>query len=267
MDLPFGGAAITATAGNVRVWRDLRLEFEKAPSCLSDVTLTVSEPGKALVRIQPPAVVTEFVAEAKRLYGLYFDSTQGYKLLHDSIKKHHLDLGIQLRKKRLPVRQSELDAYELVYTKGPAGAPGTKYLHSSTQGDARNRNAQGGENHPRVGQAILVFLYALWEDYYRERFAEACGVEKNRIFAPIMGDLRWLRISIVHHKAIAKKEVERCEVLKWFKHNDRMDVTNDHMEEMFTQVHRFLLAFSFDTGPFIRTVQAPSPQLAPPGRT
>ena len=42
-----------------------------------------------------------------------------------------------------------------------------------------------------------------------------------------MGDLRLIRNSIVHHAGIALKEIEKCELLRWYKKDDEIFIDED----------------------------------------
>ena len=61
----------------------------------------------------------------------------------------------------------------------------------------------------------LISIYQYWEDYFRSKIANYLYLkDKSDLKSPIMGDVRRLRVSIIHHKGIALKDVERCEILK-----------------------------------------------------
>lgn len=47
-------------------------------------------------------------------------------------------------------------------------------------------------------RALLVFIYQLWEDSFRGRVADLCGVPHRSVMCDVMGDLRLVRIDLVH---------------------------------------------------------------------
>lgn len=47
-------------------------------------------------------------------------------------------------------------------------------------------------------RAFLVFVYQVWEDSFRGRIAELCDVPNGRVRCDVMGDLRLVRIDLVH---------------------------------------------------------------------
>lgn len=61
-----------------------------------------------------------------------------------------------------------------------------------------------------------------------------------------MGDLRYLRTSIVHHKAIAKEEVENCKLLQWFKKGDKIYVNSKMFEEIIFYIKGYINQMNAD---------------------
>jgi len=56
------------------------------------------------------------------------------------------------------------------------------------------------------------------------------GVNKKELKAEIMGDIRLLRDSIIHHAGVAKKRTERCVLLRWFKSGEEVFIDNIKFE-------------------------------------
>ena len=80
-------------------------------------------------------------------------------------------------------------------------------------------------------------IYQFWEDQYRQDIAAALDkAEKNELRVPVMGDLRYLRQSIIHNSGIAVSDVERCEVLRWFRRGERIALTQDQMKRIVREV-------------------------------
>lgn len=63
-------------------------------------------------------------------------------------------------------------------------------------------------------------LYQYWEDNIRPRIAQIFGVETNKIVHPLFGDVRNLRNAIIHNRGIATDDVEKNELLRWYKRGD-----------------------------------------------
>jgi len=70
-------------------------------------------------------------------------------------------------------------------------------------------NSEGGSHEQQHARSIIVFLYTYWEDEIRPRLAKAKGIKTNQIISDIMGDLRILRHTILHTKAILQVQKHR----------------------------------------------------------
>jgi hypothetical protein len=62
-------------------------------------------------------------------------------------------------------------------------------------------------------------------------------------YLDVMGDLRWLRISIIHHGGIALKDVDKCKRLRRFREGDAMSLTPEHFEELVSTLRSDLTAY------------------------
>ena len=103
----------------------------------------------------------------------------------------------------------------------------------STTDELMKRNQVDGRNSCLIAQSTLTTIYHFWDDYFRELIASDLGLStKNDLKVDALGDIRHLRISIVHHRGIALPDVEKAKVFKWFNEGDSIDLTFDHMLEM-----------------------------------
>jgi len=80
-----------------------------------------------------------------------------------------------------------------------------------------------------MGQVCLIAIFQYWEDYYRGEIAKAIEIEKNDLKSDIFDDLRLIRNSIVHHRGIALKEIEKCTVLNNFKEGNPIILTGNEL--------------------------------------
>lgn len=95
------------------------------------------------------------------------------------------------------------------------------------------RNSTDGRNSLIMAQMALITTFHYWEDKYRAMIASEFGLNsKDDLKVDGVGDIRLLRISIVHNKGIAKKEVERSNRFRWFKENDQILLDFDKMLEI-----------------------------------
>jgi Trypsin-like peptidase domain len=111
--------------------------------------------------------------------------------------------------------------------------------HTTTIAERIGRNADCGENATFVGNMALVMIYSYWEDHYREQIATARRVTKDDLKSDVMGDMRWLRQSIIHHRGIATNDVGNCKVLLWFAKGEEIFLS----EQMFLQMISYVRAY------------------------
>ena len=76
-------------------------------------------------------------------------------------------------------------------------------IASMLQGDLAVALRQNGEFDNLNRQSYLVFIYHLWDEYYRNEIAKVLGLEsKNKIYCDLLGDIRQLRNCIIHDHGI-----------------------------------------------------------------
>lgn len=117
--------------------------------------------------------------------------------------------------------------------------------------DLKARNSEGGINFFFIANACLVAIYQYWEDHYRRSIAHCFKRQKNEIKAPIFGDLRILRISIIHNNRKAIPEIKDCEILKWFNEGDLIQLSREKFDQMIDEILECLLQFEANPNQFI----------------
>jgi hypothetical protein len=176
----------------------------------------------------------------KQVFGIILDARQGF---HRVITMTEQAQAIALRE--IPGSTVEsLDQSQYFYADGPPqhhpDDPTAAWLHETTQGELKRRNLPGGLNDIFIGNMALVVIYTYWENHYRAQIASALGTNKNNVSASVFGDIRLIRNSIVHHRGIALAEVERCEVLKWFREGAEISISTDQFRQLSREVNGFL---------------------------
>ena len=178
--------------------------------------------------------VNIYIQEYKRIvdsiWGTYLDATTGFQKVKEMIDKIHANLkGVD-----------NPDDLQFIYGKGNPNSPDAIALHRCTQGKIKERNSKDGENFKFIGNMSLISIYQYWEDYYREKIAKEKKLNKNDIKSDVMGDLRLIRISIIHHKGIALEEVEKCKILNWYKKDDKIFIDQDKLEQILIEIFKML---------------------------
>jgi len=85
---------------------------------------------------------------------------------------------------------------------------------------------------------MIVFIFAYWDEKIRPRIANIRGVEKDEVKINIFGDLRVLRIMIVHHDGVLKAaEHAKLKVLNGiFQADAKIFLTHDQMHTIFVAI-------------------------------
>ena len=107
----------------------------------------------------------------------------------------------------------------------------------------RERTAEDGQNYIKIGNLCLAQIYQLWEDKYRNRIATDLGIDRNDLKSDIFGDIRLIRISIMHHHGIALKEIEKTKIFQWFKEGDQIylnqEIFQDFIDRTIAEIKTF----------------------------
>jgi hypothetical protein len=186
-------------------------------------------------------LLSEFYQAVDSIYGVYLDSTRGFYL----VKKEHVAeqrWTIKMFEKTNPelANIEHLDMVPAMYGKGDPNKPGSVILHTCSQGELKARNEEGGANHRFIANMCLVSIYQYWEDHYRKQIATVLEKEKNDVESDIMGDIRRLRKSIIHHKGVALNEVRNCKVLRQFNEGDKIFIDKNIFEQVIHEIYAYI---------------------------
>jgi len=162
------------------------------------------------------------------LLALYYDAIRGFR--NNYFIKNSETLGQEGDAIIYPEKSKQIDNSEIetLYA--------NKESYQTTVKNYKERNAYYGKNHSNIGNLIICQLYAYWEDYYRDRIAQDLRIKKSKLSLNIFGDLRHLRHSILHHRAIALDTVEKCKILSWFKKGDEITLYENQIDIIINHV-------------------------------
>ena len=189
--------------------------------------------------------IDEFEDIVTSIYGVYLMSTQGAQLLAKELLNCQL-MDVNQLQRTHPERASiqYLDSRPYLFGKLKKGSPdlqNVELLYECTQGEYKERNSERGVNSRFVGNMCVIAIYQYWEDYYRKKIASFLNrTNKNELASDIMGDLKLLRRSIIHHRGVALREVENCKLLHWFKKDDEIFIDRNMMQYIVSQVKVYL---------------------------
>lgn len=119
-------------------------------------------------------------------------------------------------------------------------------LHMCSQGGFKKKNGPDGDNQVMAANMCLVMIYTYWEDHYREKISQVIGLkDKNEVKIEIMGDVRILRNSIVHHGGYVISD-KKFKILTWFQPGDKININLDQFDEIKRQIEKGLSKLSQD---------------------
>ncbi len=99
-------------------------------------------------------------------------------------------------------------------------------------------NAEGGLNEQQTCRAIIVFMFAYWDEEIRPKIAEVRGVKSEDVKLDELGDLRILRKNIVHNGGLLPASAHaKLKVLKdLVKPDAQITFTHDQMHKVFVHI-------------------------------
>ncbi len=188
--------------------------------------------------------IDEFENVVTSIYGVYLMSTQGLHLLVKELTNIQRSTINQLRSTHPELASIQyLDSTPYIFGKGDPNLPTSIEIYRCTQGEYRERNSEKGINSRFVGNMCVIAIYQYWEDYYRQEIANLLNkTNKNKIVSDIMGDMKILRRSIIHHRGIALGDLESCKLLRWFKKGDDIFIDKNMMQYIVFHVKCYLRA-------------------------
>lgn len=109
-------------------------------------------------------------------------------------------------------------------------------------------NSESGFNEQQICWAIIVFVFAYWDEEIRPKVAKIRNVEPNEIKVDEFGDIRILRKMIIHNKGIlSKNEYAKIKTIKELvQPNTKINFTHDEMHKLFIHMKRGIARLVFD---------------------
>ena len=84
--------------------------------------------------------------------------------------------------------------------------PGESTIAQLRQGDLLDGLKPGGVFEDRHAKAFMVMIYHRWDEFFRHLIAESLSVSKDSIECDMMGDIRHVRHTIIHHDSEITQE-------------------------------------------------------------
>lgn len=143
-------------------------------------------------------VIREYIDFVNRQVGVYMDALAGFAGHHTRVERqvHRINRAVNSHIDNTGQRVVVYASYE------DPSQPDVIHNRIIRASDYIAANSKDGSNAQQHSQAVLVFLFAYWEEEIRPRLATLKKVELREIESDIMGDLRLLRNDILHNKGI-----------------------------------------------------------------
>lgn len=166
-----------------------------------------------------------FRRQVDAIYGVFLHSAASFVILLKEIGKWQ-------RSSRTEGNLSieYLDQALFMYDTGKPTDSSSVVLHAITQGELKRRLTKNGPNTMFLANLCLVAIYQFWEEEYRVKISGL--LRGSRLDSDVMGDVRLLRIAVIHRGAVARDQILRCKVLKWFRPGDPIQISEDRMHAL-----------------------------------
>jgi hypothetical protein len=186
-------------------------------------------------------IAEEFMRLTYDLLGAYLDALAGLVAVREQLLRYQCDQIEKLKKSDLGnACEQFMDEQSFSHEFAEANHAPEKLLHRTTQGEFKERIALRGLDARLLGYMMVALLFGYWEDEYREKFALALGyTNKNDIKDDLFGDLCKLRNAVIHNRGIATKEVENAKILRWFKRQEQMFISSEHVDFLLDQIDAY----------------------------
>jgi hypothetical protein len=118
------------------------------------------------------------------------------------------------------------------------GRPDVIHQRTVRADDFVATNSEAGFNERQTCWAIIVFIYAYWDEEIRWQIAKIRGVVKDDVRVDVFGDLRLLRRAIVHDGGVLKaSDHAKLKVLSGVLQPDALiSPTHDEMHKIFVAI-------------------------------
>ncbi len=189
----------------------------------------------------------EFARYLESLHTLYLDSIAGYSILHERLLSHQQQMKQLLGNHEYANEQLQDNCSMLYKDLCDKDLTPMSIWPVMKQGDIKERTKEDGKNFMLLGAQCVVSAYSYWEEYLRIEIGKANGVleqdakncEETRnilnkhVVSDFWGDMRLLRNSIIHRNGIANSDITKCNIFKWFKPGDFIELDYQKMRVIF----------------------------------
>jgi hypothetical protein len=180
-------------------------------------------------------VLREFIDFVNRQVGVYCDCLSGFQGNKVRVER-------QMPRLQRPASRHIVDGQPVITWASVEDPSRPDVLHHRIirADEFVNVNSEAGYNEQQVCWAIVVFIFATWDEETRPRIARIRGVEPNAIKIDEMGDLRTLRRAIIHNGGVVTaSEHAKLKVMTGLSQPEKtLTFNHDQMHSLFVHVKR-----------------------------
>lgn len=181
-------------------------------------------------------VIKDFVDFMSRQRGVYIDAMAGFAGHEVRIEQQ---IARVIRPSERRIGEDEIPIVMMSSYEDPT-KPDVIHSRIVRTKDYISDNSELGFNAQQQAYALIAFILAYWEHETRVRLAAAQSVELNEIKSDIFGDLREIRHSILHTKAILRRErYNKLKIVQsMFEADMPILITFEKMHKLFEHMHQ-----------------------------
>jgi hypothetical protein len=192
---------------------------------------------EAIVEIQ-----NEMRSIGSEVFSLYFDSVAGYENLSKHFEEWKKERQDALAKIGVEVDDELWSDLESFPVHPPHGHQSNFDEFVRPLSGYRARLKTEGRNALLIGNYLLIALYQHWEDSWRSKIARALKTDdRNSLVSDYWGDLRLIRICLIHKRGIADSDVaNKSRIYQWFKEGDPIFIDGEKIKQIIAGYFTFL---------------------------
>ena len=178
-------------------------------------------------------ILRDFIDFVNKQVSVYMDCLSGFEGNTVRIKR-------QVARVNRPIRKEMRDGQEVIVCDSVEDPSSPDVIHNSIRRSSTylTDNAEAGFNEQQICWAIIVFVFAHWDEEIRPSIAQVRGIKSNEIMLDALGDLRILRKAIVHAKGIvtAKEHAKLKKMGDFIKPGEKLELSHDQMHKVFVLI-------------------------------
>ncbi|WP_353217683.1 hypothetical protein [Sandarakinorhabdus sp.] len=178
-------------------------------------------------------ILRGFIDFVNKQASVYMDCQNGFEGNTVRIER-------QVARVTFPTRKEMRDGQEIIVWDTMEDPSQPEIIHSSIRKSSTflADNAEAGFNEQQICWAIIVFIFAYWDEEVRPAIARVRGVEPNDIRIDALGDLRILRKAIVHAKGVvtATEHAKLKGLADLARPGEKLVLSHDQMHKVFVSV-------------------------------